>query len=70
MTNQDEINEEFREWISSRGYDTEAPENTERLKADKHDFISNVMDRKKWFDVIDDEFFEPVIRFYEENAGR
>ncbi len=70
LTNQDEINEEFREWISSRGYDTEAPENAERLKTDKLDFIHNVMDRKKWFDVIDEEFFEPVIRFYEENTGQ
>ena len=65
LTNQDEINEEFREWINSRGYDPEALENAERLKADKLDFIHNVMDRSKWFDIIDDELFEQMTDFYE-----
>ena len=65
LTNQDEINEEFREWINSRGYDPEAPENAERLKTDKLDFIHNVMDRSKWFDIIDDELFEQMTDFYE-----
>ena len=63
----DKLNAEFREWISTRGYDAEAPENHERYQKDHDEYLTNVVDRDEWNNRLDHELFDRITAFYEKN---
>ena len=61
------LNDDFRDWINSQGYDPEAAENRERYLSDRTEYYKTVLDREKWNDRLNFELLDSIIEFYEKH---
>ncbi len=62
-----ELNEKIREWSASLGYDTAAPENAERFIREKSEYITSILDRRRYCDMLDKELAGQFTEFYDEH---
>ena len=65
----DVLNGKYKEWLDTRGYDYEAPENAERFNEDHDYYMNNIMDKKEWNNLLNDELFEQIEAFYSRNLA-
>ena len=63
----DEFNNSLDKWLETLDYDYKADENKERFAADKADYINQNLDRKKYANMLDNDLFERILKFYDDN---
>jgi pimeloyl-ACP methyl ester carboxylesterase len=59
------INDDFKEWIYSQGYDPEAAENRDRYYKDRETYYTSILNRDVWNSRLNFELLDKITEFYE-----
>ena len=66
----DELNAQFDQWLKTLDYDYNSPENKERFIADKAEWLTKNIDRKKWSSRLDTDITSQFVDFYNKSLER
>ena len=64
-TYKDDFNAEYDKWLGTLDYDYNAPENKDRFREDKANYITENLDHAEWSHRLDEDLFARFLTFYD-----